>query len=120
MKDVEELSLATLLSGAVVERVDDELAKVLLNVVDPATPATAQRTVTLKLTIKPEKDRSMGSVLVAVSSKLAGVESMDTRLFISMTKAGPVATEYNLHQPALPNISEPNNIVPLQAVGGSK
>lgn len=119
MKDVEELSLATMLNGAVIERVDDELAKVLLNVVDPATPATAQRTVTLKLTFKPEKDRSMGSVAIAVSSKLADVEKMGTRLFISMTRVGPVATEYNPNQPALPNVMD-NNVVPLKVAGGNK
>ena len=120
MNEIEELSVATMLGGAIVERVNDELAKVLMNVVDPNTPATAKRELTLKISFKPEKDRSMGNVSIAVTSKLAAPEQMGTRLFIAMTKAGPVATEYNPNQPMLPEVLTTNNttVSPLRAVGG--
>jgi hypothetical protein len=121
VNEIEELSVATMLGGAIIERVNDELARVMMNVVDPNTPATAKREVTLKISFKPEKDRSMGNASVAVTSKLAAAEQMGTRLFIAMTKAGPVATEYNPNQPALPNVLAENNatVTPLRAVGGT-
>jgi hypothetical protein len=117
----EKVSLATLLGGVAVERFDDELARVLANIVDPNTPAEAKREVTLKLSLKPDKGRDMGRVEVAVSSKLAPAEKLGTRMFISMTRSGPVATEHNPQQPMLP-MSEAAPVTPLRPVpaGGAQ
>ncbi len=101
-EEVERLSLATLLDGVAVARFDDELAKVLRNIVDPNTPAEAKREVTLKVSIKPDRDRDLGKVAVSVSSKLAPPEMVGTRIFIAQTRSGPVATEHNPNQPSLP------------------
>lgn len=100
--DEMRVSLATLLGGVAVERFDDELARVLGNIVDPNTPAEAKREITLKLSFKPDKSRDMGKVEIAVSSKLAPAEKLGTRMFIAMTRQGPVATEHNPNQPVLP------------------
>lgn len=96
------VSLVNLMGGLAVERFDDELARVLANIVDPNTPAAAKREVTLKLSFKPDKGRDLGQVDIAVSSKLAPAEKVSTRVFIAVTKAGPVATEHNPNQPRLP------------------
>lgn len=118
MAEIEELSLATMLGGAVIERVNDELARVLLNTVDPNTNPTAKRKVKLELVFKPEKDRSMGSVEVSVTSALAPAEKISTRLFIALTKAGPVATEFNPNQPKLPGV-DAATVTPLRVAGGT-
>lgn len=114
------LSLATIKGGAIVERFDDELRKLVANIADPGTPATAKREVSLKFSVKPGKDRGMSQVMVSVTSKLAPGESMETNMFIAITRNGPVATEYNPHQPMLPEVLAANNatITPLRAVGG--
>jgi hypothetical protein len=121
VNEIEELSIATLLGGAVIERINDELAKLSMNVVDPNTQATAKREVNVKICVKPEKDRSMGAVEIAVTSKLAPADKMGTRLFISLTKAGPVMTEYNPNQLQLPEVLAASSatVTPLRAVGGS-
>lgn len=98
----EQVGLVSLMGGLAVERFDDEFAKVLANIVDPNTPPTAKREITLKLSFKPDKGRDLGAVEIQVSSKLAPAEKMGTRLFISLTRSGPVATEHNPNQPLLP------------------
>lgn len=120
MEQIEVLSLATIKGGAIVERFDDELRKLVANIADPGTPATAKREVSLKFSVKPGKDRGMSQVMVSVTSKLAPGESMETNMFIAITRNGPVATEYNPHQPALPNMQADASatITPLRAVGG--
>lgn len=100
--DQDQVSLTSLMGGLAVERFDDELAKMLANIVDPNTPPTAKREITLKMSFKPDKGRDLGAVEIQVSSKLAPAEKMGTRLFISLTRSGPVATEHNPNQPLLP------------------
>lgn len=63
-----ELNVATLSQGGAVERFQDELSRVIANITDPNTPAKKTRTVTLKMTIKPNEQRNMAEVLVATSS----------------------------------------------------
>ncbi len=98
--------LATLGGGVALERFDDELERVLRNIVDPMTPATAKREITLKVSFKPDASRDLGKVEIAVSSKLAATEKQETRVFISQTRNGPVATEHNPRQPQLPFAGE--------------
>lgn len=121
MHDV-ELNLATVMGGVIVERLNDELMNVLMNVVDPNTSPIARREVNLKITFKPEPDRSMGKIDVLVTSKLAPAEKIGTHLFISMTKAGPVATEFNPNQLVLPEHGQQGSaaVVQLHSKGGSQ
>lgn len=121
-EDVERLSLANLMGGLAVERFDDELAKVLANIVDMNAPATAKREVTLKVSFKPDKSRDLGAVEIAVSSKLAPAEKVATRVFIALTRSGPVATEHNPKQLGLP-YNEPASPAQLRSIsppGGDK
>jgi len=118
MSETVDVSLATVMGGLAIERFDDELRKVLENIVDPNTPATAKREVTIKVSIKPDRSRDLGQVEIAVSSKLAPAEKCATRVFIAMTKNGPVATEHNPTQPVLPEMGTSTTISPLRAVGG--
>lgn len=117
----ERVSLVNLMGGLAVERFDDELAKVLTNIVDPNTPANAKREITLKLGFKPDKGRDLGAVEILVSSKLAPAEKMAPRVFISLTRSGPVATEHNPNQPMLP-MDMPAPVAQLRPVtlGGGK
>lgn len=118
-----DVSLATLVGGLVVERFDDELKALLKNIVDPNTSATAKRSIKLDVAFKPDKNRDMGQVEISVSSKLAPAEKVSTRVFIAMTRNGPVATESNPNQPVLPEIQTIQaagaNVTPLRQNGGN-
>lgn len=120
MAELPDVSLATLMGGLAVERFDDEMQNVLKNIVDPNTPAKAKRSIKLEVTFKPDRDRDMGHIEIAVSSKLAPAEKAQTRVFIAMTKSGPVATEHNPNQPILPEIQAAGaTVTPLRQNGGN-
>lgn len=51
----ERLTLATICGGAVQEKVDRALEKVTKNIIDPNTDPKKKRSITLKITLKPEK-----------------------------------------------------------------
>jgi len=116
--ELPDVSLANLMGGQAVEWFDSELQKVVENIVDPNTPPTAKREITLKLTIKPDKNRDMACPELTVTSKLAGGEKKMTRVFIALTKGGPVLTESNPHQPQLPEITQGDNVTHLRSVAG--
>lgn len=79
----ERLTLATLGGGAVQERIDKALEKVARNILDPNADPDKKRTITLKITIKPDGEET-GDVEVSadVSVSLAPPLSVKTRMFI--------------------------------------
>lgn len=90
----ESVSLATLANGVAVERFDYELNRVLENIADYNTSATAMREVTLKIKLKPNEERSFSIVDIHASSKLAPIKPETTSLYIN----GSVASEFNPRQ----------------------
>jgi hypothetical protein len=86
----EELSLANLQAGAVIERFDNELANLYQNIADPNCPAITVRKVLLEVSIKPTRDREMGTLTCKVTSKLAGVEPTESRIDIDDEGDGTV------------------------------
>jgi len=82
------LTIESLAAGGGMERGNLELQKVLNNVLDPNTPATATREVTLKLKIKPNEDREIGDVELITSSKLAQPKPIKSRLMFDRDRDG--------------------------------
>ena len=80
----ERLTLATMCDGAVQERIERALEKVSENILDPNTDPDKKRSITVTLTMKPNKDdREDITVDAAVSMKLAPDTGIKTQLFIS-------------------------------------
>lgn len=73
-----ELSIKTLRQGACLERFDRALNELIQNVLDPNTDATAKRSVTLTLSVKPNKDRNMAELTVSVTAKLQPATPLST------------------------------------------
>ena len=92
------VSLETLGQGAAVEMFSDELRIVLENVLDPNTKATATRSVTLKLTIKPDDDRAFASTALECTSKLAPTRPVGVPIYIGKHAGQAVATERDTRQ----------------------
>ena len=86
----ESLTLANFGEGAVNEIFDRELQRVLKDIMDPNTEATAQREVTLKIVIKPDEERDLGVVGVKASSRLAGSRAFISKLAFGHAKSGKV------------------------------
>ena len=64
--------------GALQDLFDNSLKKVLANINDPSTKATAVRKVTMEITITPDESRSMASITISASTTLAHVKPVNT------------------------------------------
>lgn len=91
------VSLANLGHGAAIERFDDEWQRLLANAMDPNTTEAA-RSITLKVKVKPNKERSAVLVDVSCASTLAPTMPFSTQMFIAQSVGRAVAVEHNPQQ----------------------
>lgn len=64
-------SILQMARGAFIERVDYEMNKVIDNILDPNTKATAKRKITLTIELAPDDERQTIGVSVTAKSTLA-------------------------------------------------
>lgn len=105
-----ELNAATIAGGGMVERLNEELQKAVVNCLDINTEPTRLRTVTLKIKIKPDKSRCFAEVGVETSSTLCPAApistsiSMSTDLKTGEVSAAEVGQGENPGQEILPGV----------------
>lgn len=97
----DKASLLTLARGAAIERFDDELQRVLDNIVDPNT-AKGAREVTLKVKITPNKDGATAAVGIQCNSKVQPAEPCATMFYIGKQGGRGVAFEHDPEQLSMP------------------
>lgn len=102
MVDEEYVDIQTLGRGAAMELFNDGLQRVLENVLDPNTEATAKRVLTLTVEFKPTEDRDVARAIMQVKAKLADAKGVGTYIFIGREAGRAVALERNPRQPELP------------------
>jgi hypothetical protein len=95
--DDHRVSLANLARGGAIERFDDELMRVLDNVLDP-NAGDGPREVLLRVRIKPSEDKRTATVHVLASSKLAAPKAVPTMIYLGRGATGAVAFEHNPDQ----------------------
>lgn len=93
-----EITLASLAGGVAIEKFDNELRLVVENILDPNTEPTADRVITLKVTIKPDKDRGWGTIKIQSMTKLAADVAYSTRAFFGTKDGRAIACEDNPNQ----------------------
>ena len=76
------VNLETFAGGALQEKFDDAMEKVLQNMTDPKTPWKNKRKITVEVTFEQNEDRDDSSVNVSVIPKLAAVKPVETRMAI--------------------------------------
>ncbi len=80
----ERLTLATMCGGAIQEKVDRALKKVAENIMDPNTDQGKKRTITLKITMKPnEEDYEDVEVSAEVSYTLSPETGVKTQFYVN-------------------------------------
>lgn len=80
----EKLTLANICGGAVQEKVDRALEKVAKNILDPNTEPSKKRTITLKITMKPDEDDREDVIVGAeVTYTLAPEAGVQTQFFVN-------------------------------------
>ena len=73
--------------GAIMERADYEMSRLLANILDPNTSATAKRKLTLTLELKPDDDRAVVNVGFTAKSTLVPTNPVGTSLYITGDEA---------------------------------
>ncbi|MHC1697750.1 MAG: hypothetical protein AB9919_06780 [Geobacteraceae bacterium] len=111
------VSFANLGHGAAIERFDDEWSRLLSNLVDPNTTEAA-RTITLKVKVKPNKERSCASVDVACVSTLAPTVPFSTQMFVAQGVGKCVAVEHNPEQLRMDLSPGKPQLVSERTIGG--
>lgn len=74
--------------GAIMERVDYEMAKVIKNILDENTKATGVRELTVKVKFTPDDKRKVIKVDTVASSKLQPTNSIVTALYLDKDQNG--------------------------------
>lgn len=82
-EQLDKKSILEMSMGAILERVDYEMGKVLDNILDPNTKPTGKRKITVGLELIPAADRKTITVLTTAKSTLVPTEPITTSLFIT-------------------------------------
>ncbi len=107
----ETLNLANLGDGAAVELFEAELNKVLKNIMDPNTDAKQSRSITMKVTFKPDENRDLATVDLSVGSRLSGSKAFLTKVLFGKDVRGKVEVrEFENNQPSM---FEKGKVIPI-------
>ena len=82
-KNIERSSILQMARGAFQERVDYEMGRVVDNILDLNTKATAKRKITLTIELTPDDERQTISVAVQAKATLAPTNPVATALCIT-------------------------------------
>ena len=76
------LTLSNIANGAINERFQEELARVIKNIEDPNTDATAKRKITINVVLSPNATRDIVTAKFDTKSTLAPSYSIGTSMFV--------------------------------------
>lgn len=87
------VDLENFADGAVAERFNIELKKVLENLVDPNTDAKKKRKVQLTVTVKGNEKRELAEIEISAKTTLAPANAIETTIIIDRDKNGITGKE---------------------------
>jgi hypothetical protein len=87
------VTIFTLGNGVLGELFDRELERVVSDILDLNSEAEAKRTITVKVTIAPDKNRGFGVALIEVSSALGKPKPAGTTMYFGRKNGKIVAVE---------------------------
>lgn len=85
--DMDKKIILEMAMGAIQERVDYEMGRVIDNILDVNTKAEAKRKITVNLTLTPSSDRKTIIVNATAKSTLVATDPITTSLFITTQPA---------------------------------
>lgn len=87
---VNPIDLSNLAGGAIAERFNVELSKVLENIADPNTDPKKARSLTVKLTFKADEERDIANVSIETKTALASAKTLETKFVLDRDRLGNV------------------------------
>lgn len=115
---MQHVTLDTIGGGALAELFAAELTRILGNIADPNTDPTTKRVITFTVSFKPKSDRDVADVELKCSSKLAGIMTVQTQLFMGRHQGKLIAVENDPRQSRL--FDEPKPTLAAVAAFDSK
>lgn len=88
LKDVERIT--DLNDGSIDELFSREWEKVLANIQDPTTEATARRRIVIEINVIPNADRSLARVVTQAKTSLASIKADEGAILLELTSDGGV------------------------------
>ena len=82
-EQLDKKSILEMSMGAILERVDYEMGRVLDNILDPNTKPTGKRKITISLELVPSADRRIITVLTTAKATLVPTDPVTTSLYIT-------------------------------------
>lgn len=83
MENLNKRSIIDMARGAIKERADYEMTRVVENILDPNTSATAARKITITLTLKSDDTRQNIAVSCVAKSTLVATNPVTTSLYVA-------------------------------------
>ena len=83
MENLNKRSIIDMARGAIKERADYEMTRVVENILDPNTSATVARKITITLTLKSDDTRQNIAVSCVAKSTLAATNPVTTSLYVA-------------------------------------
>lgn len=96
--ELPRLTLSNVGHGAAIELYDQELRKVLENILDPNTEPESIRSITLRIKFAPTKDRVEVAVGVEADSKLAPFKGAGSLAFVGRKNGEVIAVTHDPRQ----------------------
>jgi len=113
MSQLEKKSIVQMAMGAIEERVDLEMSRIIDNIIDPNTKATGKRSLTVKIDLIPDDERQTVHVSAAAKSSLVPTNAVTTSLFITSDTNGEMAVVEMVPQiPGQMNLDNEEQISP--------
>lgn len=92
-------SIVQMARGAIEERIDLEMARIIDNILDPNTKATAKRKLTVVFEIQPDSERQTLNVFTTAKSTLAPTNPVATALYVGKVNGQVQAVEMTAQLP---------------------
>lgn len=91
MEKMDKKSILEMSRGAILERVDYEMGRVIDNILDPNTAAAKKRKLTITLELLPDDERRQIAVQTQAKSTLVPTTPVVTSLYVTADSNGEMA-----------------------------
>lgn len=113
MNDLSGINLQSLAKGALSELFASEFEKIVENILDPNALWKNPRKIKIELVFRPEEDRKSADILMTVTSVIAPVKSVKSRVFVGKQGGRLMAAEYNPQQLNMFDPQTEANVIPI-------
>lgn len=85
---MDKKSVLQMASGALLERANYELERIVENILDPNTPAAKRRKLVVTLDLEPDENRSMVSISASAKSTLVATTPIKSAFWVGADENG--------------------------------